>query len=62
MTRINLSNYGNTPFEKLIGHNKDILDKWNDLEIALFQNSSLDNNLLEQVRRGLAFENEREIS
>lgn len=60
MTRINQSNYGNTPFEKLIGHNKDILDKWNELEIALFQNTSLDNNLLEQVRRGLAFENECE--
>ena len=55
MTRINHQIMEIRHLEKLIGHNKDILDKWNDLEIALFQNSSLDNNLLEQVRRGLAF-------
>lgn len=60
MTRINQSNYGNSPFEKLIGHNEDILDKWNELEITLFEKSSLDNDLLEQVRRALAFENECE--
>ena len=36
MTRIGLSDYGNSPFEKLIGHNKNVLDKWVDLEVALF--------------------------
>lgn len=60
MTRLELSNYGNTSFERLIGYNPKILDKWDELEIALFESSSLDNNMLEQVRRALAFENECE--
>ena len=37
MTRIELSDYGNSPFEKLIGHNKIVLDKWTDLEVALWE-------------------------
>ena len=60
MTRIKLSEYGNSPFEKLIGHNKIVLDKWIDLEVALFSETKLDKNLLEQVRRTVAFENECE--
>lgn len=60
MTRIELSDYGNSPFEKLIGHNKIVLDKWIELEVALFSETSLDKNLLEQVRRTIAFENECE--
>lgn len=60
MTRIELSDYGNSPFEKLIGHNKIVLDKWIDLEVALFSETKLDKNLLEQVRRTIAFENECE--
>ncbi len=58
--RIELSNNGSTPFEKLIGHNKDILENWNNLENALFNSSSIDKNMLEQIRRALAFENECE--
>lgn len=60
MTRIEFSDYGNSPFEKLIGHNKPILDKWIELENALFSESSLSSELLEQVRRTLAFGNECE--
>ena len=60
MTRIKPSDYGNTPFEKLIGHNKAVLDKWIDLETVLFTDTKLDKNLLEQVRRAMAFENECE--
>jgi alkylhydroperoxidase family enzyme len=60
MTRIKLSDYGSSPFEKLIGHNKIVLDKWIDLEVALFTSTNLDKNLLEQVRRTIAFENECE--
>ena len=41
MPRIKLSEYGNSPFEKLIGHNDKILDKWNELEIILFQTTSI---------------------
>ncbi|MEN4759933.1 carboxymuconolactone decarboxylase family protein [Chryseobacterium sp. C39-AII1] len=56
MTRISLSKNGNTPFEKIIGHNTEILTKWCDLEETLWQNSSLNKNLLEQIRRAMAFE------
>ena len=60
MTRIKLSEFGNSPFEKLIGHNKEILIKWTELENAIFESNSLSNNLLEQVRRTLSFGNECE--
>lgn len=56
-TSIKLSANGATPFEKLIGHNPSILEKWNELETTLFNNTSLEANLLEQVRRTLAFGN-----
>lgn len=54
---IELSGIGNSPFEKLLGHNPEILNSWNELEITLFTNSGLDADLLEQVRRTLAFGN-----
>lgn len=57
MTRIKLSENGNTPFEKLIGHNMEVLRKWNELAEILWSNSSFDKNLLEQIRRTTAFEN-----
>ncbi|SDL58703.1 Alkylhydroperoxidase family enzyme, contains CxxC motif [Salinimicrobium catena] len=56
-TSIQLSGTGSTPFERLIGHNPAVLEKWNDLEISLFTQTSLDPDLLEQVRRTLAFGN-----
>lgn len=56
-TRIELSKNGNTPFEKLIGHNPIVLEKWNALESSLFTETSLDEVLMEQVRRTLAFGN-----
>lgn len=57
MVRIEFSQKGNTPFEKLIGHNSEILKKWNELEETLWNNTSLDHHLLEQIRRTTAFEN-----
>ncbi|MGV0754317.1 carboxymuconolactone decarboxylase family protein [Empedobacter brevis] len=57
MTRIKFSQNGQTAFEKLIGHNPEILEKWNELEETLWNDTSLDNNLLEQIRRAMAFEN-----
>lgn len=57
MTRIKCSENGTTAFEKLIGHNFEILKKWNELDETLWKNSSLDENLLEQIRRTMAFEN-----
>ena len=56
-TSIQLSDNGSTPFEKLIGHNSAILEKWNELETTLFHHTTLDSDLLEQVRRTLAFGN-----
>jgi alkylhydroperoxidase family enzyme len=55
--RIELSEYGGSPFQRIIGHNRVILDRWNDLEDSFYAESSLDSHLLEQVRRGMAFQN-----
>lgn len=57
MTNIQFADSGDTPFEKLIGHNAQILKQWNSLEETFFQNTGLDSNLLEQIRRTLAFGN-----
>ncbi|MGG5207689.1 carboxymuconolactone decarboxylase family protein [Chryseobacterium sp. MIQD13] len=57
MTTIEFSENGNSPFEKLIGHNPEILKNWGCLEETLFKSSGLDPDLLEQVRRTLAFGN-----
>lgn len=60
MTNIKFSKNGSTPFEKLIGHNKEILKNWINLENSIFKDSTLDKTLLEQIRRTLAFGNECE--
>jgi len=60
MTRINLSENGNSPFQKLIGHNINILHNWIQLEESIIVDSSLDPKLLEQVRRTIAFKNKCE--
>ncbi len=58
--RIKLSEYGETGFQKILGHNRKILDRWNELDEALFTETNLESNLLEQVRRVMAFENKCE--
>lgn len=57
MPRINLSDTGSTNFEKLLGHNKEILIRWCELEESLFKSNSLDLDLKEEVRKALAFSN-----
>ncbi|KOA18532.1 hypothetical protein CLHOM_34340 [Clostridium homopropionicum DSM 5847] len=57
MPRITLSNFGTTPFQQLLGHNKNILENWNSLEEALFSSSTFSPELKEEVRRNLAFLN-----
>ena len=47
MTRIELSDYGNSPFEKLIGHNKIVLDKFIEVDEG-FYNARL---MKEMVKR-----------
>jgi len=58
--RIKLSEYGNTNFQKLLGHNTKFLDSWNHLDDTLFSDSNLEPELIEQVRRSLAFINKCE--
>ncbi len=57
MSYITLSQNGSTPFEKLMGHVPDILEKWDQLEMAFFQSKKFTAEFLEQVRRALAFNN-----
>lgn len=57
MTTIPFSENGTTPFEKLIGHNTDLLNQWNILEEILWTGTNSDKDMLEQIRRAMAFEN-----
>lgn len=54
MTTIPFSANGTTPFEKLLGHNPSILNHWNSLEETLWTETTLDKNMLEQIRRAMA--------
>lgn len=60
MPRISFSENGQTPFEKLLGHNPEILRHWANLENVFFTKTNLSPELLEQVRRTLAFGNKCE--
>jgi len=51
MARILESKLGKTPFKRIIGHNKEIYDKWVALEEEFFSHAALGSELLEQVRR-----------
>jgi len=55
MSFIQLSTYGNTPFERLLGHKPDLLEQWEKLELTFFQSQTFDAHFLEQIRRALAF-------
>ena len=57
MARIVESQYGATPFQKLLGHNKEIMVSWNHLGDTLEKDGMLASELKEQVRRTLAQEN-----
>ncbi len=54
---LGFSENGSTPFERLIGHNLGILKNWVNLEESVFQDATLGPDLLEQIRRTLAFGN-----
>lgn len=60
MPRIKLSKHGNSPFERLLGHNAEILGQWTGLEKAFFNEGVLSPKLKEQVRRVLAHGNKCE--
>lgn len=57
MTLINYSKIGNTPFQKLLGHNEIILNPWNNLADVLSEDGALSKELKEELRRVLAQEN-----
>lgn len=57
MARINQSNFGKTPFQKLLGHNLKVMNVWSELGEVLVQEGLLSSNLKEQVRRTLAQNN-----
>ncbi|MEH7346501.1 carboxymuconolactone decarboxylase family protein [Bacillus sp. JJ1532] len=57
MARIVESHNGETPFQKLLGHNKAVMEGWNQLGDVLEKDGLLTSNLKEQVRRTLAQSN-----
>jgi len=57
MARISESQHGATPFQKLLGHNKEIMTSWNRLTDELEKDGRLSAELKEQVRRTLAQNN-----
>ena len=57
MARINESEFGVTPFQRLLGHNKDVLNGWNQLGEVFEKDLNLSSRLKEQVRRTLAQSN-----
>ncbi|MDM5454321.1 carboxymuconolactone decarboxylase family protein [Peribacillus simplex] len=57
MARINESEFGVTPFQRLLGHNKDVLNRWNELGEVFEKDMNLSSRLKEQVRRTLAQSN-----
>lgn len=54
MARIIESQFGETPFQRLLGHNKDVMEKWSQLGDEFEKDGLLTFKLREQVRRTLA--------
>jgi len=57
MARINLSNIGNTLFQRLLGHNPQVMETWSALSEVLEADGKVSAKLKEQVRRTLAQHN-----
>lgn len=57
MARIVESNLGETPFLRLLGHNREVMEGWSHLGNVLEKNDLLSAELKEQVRRTLAQSN-----
>jgi alkylhydroperoxidase family enzyme len=57
MARINGSNIGDTPFQRLLGHNAEVMHGWIQLGNVLEKDGLLTSELKEQVRRTLAQRN-----
>ncbi|WP_044640127.1 carboxymuconolactone decarboxylase family protein [Risungbinella massiliensis] len=57
MARIVESSFGETPFQRLLGHNKEVMEAWSHLGGMLEKDALLSSKLKEQVRRTLAQSN-----
>ncbi|UII54725.1 carboxymuconolactone decarboxylase family protein [Cytobacillus spongiae] len=57
MARIIESRFGETPFQRLLGHNQQIMERWSELGDLLASEGRLLPELKEQVRRTLAQKN-----
>lgn len=57
MARVSYSQLGSTPFRRMVGHNPELLDAFQQLDRAITQQLSLPAELREEVRRHLAYEN-----
>jgi alkylhydroperoxidase family enzyme len=56
MAHIEYSINGNSPLQKLLGHNLEILKNWDLLLETFYKFSSFDPNLQEEVRRAIAYQ------
>lgn len=54
MTLIKLSELGETPYQQLLGHNEQLLQKWTSLAQTIEQNLQLQPKVVEEIRRMLA--------
>ncbi|AVQ98127.1 alkylhydroperoxidase [Oceanobacillus iheyensis] len=57
MARIKESSFGETPFQRLLGHNIEVMQGWTQLGNVLEKEGLLSVELKEQVRRTLAQSN-----
>jgi len=57
MPRISFADVEESAFGQLLGHNRDILKAWRELERIVYQDGTLGPELKEQVRSALAFGN-----
>lgn len=56
MALIEYSQNGNSFLQKLLGHNQEVLHKWDALLDTFYQFSSFDPELQEEVRRAIAYQ------
>lgn len=56
MAYIEYSANGNSPLQKLLGHNKEVLKNWDLLLDTFYKFSSFDPELQEEVRRAIAYQ------
>jgi alkylhydroperoxidase family enzyme len=56
MAHIEYSEKGDSPLQKLLGHNDEILKNWDRLSNSFYEFSSFDPLLQEEVRRAVAYQ------